>query len=426
MEKTNLAFAILAIAMLTFGLFGVVSAKENGVSGKVVKLSENSGSGNSEDSARLADVSDDDSDDDSAMREDDDSDDDDDRAVQQPTEQKPIVGRAIYSYVEVFVEPEKQYSENGKARYEITIKDYHKLPDCVYDDVSPCSVLPEPIEYKLSFNSNHGMQGEFEEDKIILTPGGKKTTVLYVQTDNRGANVFEVTASGRDAKSTSRGLLIVGLDEPRPEPTSFFDGKGFALESKDGESAGYLAELHLINNEGLEGKMRVGEGNFRALGTLNDDKIELKLISVNSGKGGDETTEGTFVGEVDKFREFTLVRGTLKFDEKEYEVTLMDNRNSAIKVVDSSDDEAFETKVDEAIVIQDSDLTESVIVSATEIVDDKFLGIFPTGKSVKVKVTEGDKTYEYKFKENSENKVGSRTFRVGEISGESATISVVD
>jgi|SRR3989344_2018389 len=209
-----------------------------------------------------------------------------------------------------------------------------------------------------------------------------------------------------------------------PEPTSYFNGMGFAL-SED-ETDGYLVRLHLIKNDNLEGKMSIDNENFRVSGRTG---IEGKEIELTLSRVDNKAIYGKFSGEIDNFKTFSIIRGTLDFfDGRKSKVTLISERESVFNVIEQSgSNQPIETKLGEITVVEGKQTTnteeakQEIIIKATEVKDEKILWIFPTGnKILEAEITTSDgKTYQKSFKANSNNEVEGYKVAVGDLEDKS-------
>ena len=396
MEKTNLAFAILAIVLLTFSTIGMVSSKENSLDlNEAVKLSENSGGTSSSGGGYNSSSS---------------------GATTSYGE--------IKEYIRVSINPEKQQSDDGRAKYKVILSDLHKIgqPPCVNDPVMPCFWKPQSFKYKLYFSSSDkNLLGEFEQSEVNLNAGESITISLDVQAENKGTNLFEVSAVGDEGKDSARGLLIYGNGDYIITNASvqYFNGKGFALN--EDESMGHLVKLHLIKNgknEVLDGKMFIGGKNFRVSGSvMQDGEIRLSL-----SRDSDKALYGSLKGKVDNFKTFSVLRGTLDYRGSMFKVTLIEEKESDFKVIEPSATVAqqVETKVGEITVIKEGqtgsieEAKQEIIIRPTKVKNEKILWVFPTGnKILEAEVTKEGRTYTENFKENSETEIQGYTVKVG-------------
>lgn len=347
------------------------------------------------------------------------------------------------SLVSVSVNPEKQSSKDGKGSYEVTIKDMHKMPDCVNDEVAPCSIAM--YSYKLYFESKYGtdgekkkiLEGELEETEIELAPGEEKIVPLYVQTEFKGTHFFSITAEGSDTKNTARGLFIYDGEEEYPSPASYFEGEGFAIN----ENQGFLVELNILNKDGtITGKANFENEPHKLSGTIKDNVITFKISSPN----GEQT--GNFEGTVTKYNDFLLLQGDLVLGTDALEVWKLTATSKLKRVfveiepteTSSGKVEEFQsTSINEIIAVQpqatgqgsisevQSDKVEGTTefyVKPTEIKEKKYFWIIPSGKQVLVVDVYGKdgQVTKKEIQEYGSTKVNDYSISVGSLENENS------
>ena len=319
------------------------------------------------------------------------------------------------------------------------MKDLHKLklPDCDSEAVACTqnSQVLQSYEYKLSFYSKHGLQGEFEEDEILLTPGESKTVALYVQAEKKGAKIFEVTVKGEDSFASAKGLLVYGEDGYE-EPTAYFVGEGFAFNSDS--SRGKLLHLVVLKTEEktypqeIRGKMSFGEKVFQLKGTLANDEMKFRLYEVNDVG----VSIGEFEGDIEKYEDFLYLEGKLNFEiftspDDEWYINAISKRQSVFKpvIIDEGGIQVTETVGEgEIIAITETSEEETTSEGKREIyispgeVRKEFFGYendYIGNKILKIEVTNEDGvTTTTKLRENSETKVGDYRVSVGSFATE--------
>jgi hypothetical protein len=217
--------------------------------------------------------------------------------------------------VEIIVSPEKQTSETGQATYKIVVRDNHEMPEC--PDTAACA-LPM-YKYELAFNSET-TSGSFSESSFELGAGQSKTLKLNVIADQKGSNYFKVTAFGKGALDSARGLLVVGEREYTPEPTAYFIGSGFTLN--EDESIGYLVSLNTIKKgEDISGRFNMAGRNFKLEGTSSNSDLVFNFVSP------DGDTEGAFKGQVETYSDFLLLKGIVQINGKTFDLTAISKRH---------------------------------------------------------------------------------------------------
>jgi hypothetical protein len=321
------------------------------------------------------------------------------------------------NFVKLYIEPSIKRTEDGRERFQVTVKDVHgsKIPACDTDSQICAQIARSIYSYKLSFHSSQDLEGKFEEEAFDLAQGESKTTSLYVQADKKGKYVFEVTVRGSDSKAEARGLLIfVDGDKPKPEPASYFIGQGFALNEDN--SRGQLVELKILKkDEEIEGKMQFGQRNFRIEGKSSEGEVEFSLYDVNG-----RNSIGQFEGEMERFDEFLLLDGEIDFEifsspNQKWELTAFSKRKGQLKdIKPTSEDQIIETSVEEVLTISEEEAEEAeILITPKEIRQKKFLRIFPTGKKIlEVEVTDNSRTYKTTFDPFEEKQIGKYTVKV--------------
>jgi hypothetical protein len=335
------------------------------------------------------------------------------------------------SYVKMYIDPEKIVSKDGREKYNLDVKDAHvyAIPACVNDPVAPCMVAMPTYNYKLYFYSQQGLQGSFEQEEFTLGPGEEKIIPLYVQADKKGANVFEVTVVGDEAKASAKGLLVYGDETQPPQQAIYFFGEGYAL-SEDG-SQGRLVDFKILSNEGaLQGKMTFGGTYYQIKGTASNADVRFNVMSSQ----GVDSFEGAFEGKIQKFDEFYLLTGDLTMGKETWkvsaiskkEVVFIDAGNVAVesKPVTETVSEGQIMAVGtsrpiEGTTTAGNEVANKEIYVAPQAVTKEFFGIENPyfGKNIlKVEVTDsaGNKAYA-SVAENDKTKVGNYEVGVGSL-----------
>ena len=352
-----------------------------------------------------------------------------DTVVETDTHQAPGTesgggGKGVSAKVAVSISPKRQFAEKGETvSYEVTIEDLHLRPTCRDAEKIRC---PGPsYEYKLSFESEEGTVGEFEQEKITLEPQEKKTIKLSVTSESRGANVFLVTATSSDGETRAgaKGVLVI-VREATPEPQrAFFIGDGFAL-SED-EETGILVNIKLLNKAGdIKGKLGIAKRTFDIKGALSDEEVTLDLSLV-----GGKDIEGTFKGTIKKYKTFLLLEGKLAIEDlPTYDLTATSKKEGAIR--DIGKEEVLSTKIKEIVAVEGSIETESggtssevskddFYIRPMKIKEEKILWIFPTGKKIlEVEVIKEGKVSKEEIKENTKKKIEGYNIEVGSLEDE--------
>lgn len=335
-------------------------------------------------------------------------------------------------FVKVYVYPEKQVSDNGKATYEVVVKDLHPLT-CKEDDEISCLGF-KTYKYVLSFESKDSI-GSFSETEFEIQEGTKKSVELIVQTENKGVHPFIVVVNGDDAKDYVKGVLVYGEKSIPTEPAVYFIGGGFVLN--EDESEGKIVELKILKREGvLDGKLWFEAKPFKIEGKITEENVIVFDILVVSTK----EKVGSFSGNVKNFKNFLLLRGDLQApNDKSYGLTAMGKRKNIFKVIDvesEDEEESSETiAVDETVTVTKETSSESLSGEDTEsalekskedlyirpikVKKEKFLWIFPSGKKVvEVEIIKGDKVIKKVIKEKTEVKVEGYNVGVGSLDDE--------
>ena len=333
-----------------------------------------------------------------------------------PTESTKL---KVIENVKVYLSPEKQKSVDGPASYEVTIT----------------NAYPYSLTLKLGLRSEQGLKAQFSESEITLSQGEKKSVKLSLQAPDKGTYVFQVVASSeRQEEAYANGLLIVGETPEYSQVEQYFNGEGFAID----ETTGFLVRMHLKKDDSnlnkvkgaITGKFTARNQPYKVQGivfetALGENKISATLFTPN------EEERGHIEGTLKNYGEFALFQGTLVLDGNDYQLTLTSKQNAFVETEISKDSKTSSsqiettTEIDKVISVKKrpSETKEGKIVAEskiyilpTEITDDKFLGIIPTGKkSVVVEIIEGEQVVKKKIKEYGNTKVGDYEISVGSL-----------
>lgn len=362
---------------------------------------------------------------------------------------------SAYGLVEL--SPEKQFSDTGNATYKVVVRDLHSLPSTSNNiQVSTARAYT----YKLSFSSAQGLSGEFENDEITLGVGETRVVLLKVFTNSETTEstkdktkIFSVFVTGEDAKEKVNGILVLGKGNEQPAPSgtsnkplepsgnSFFVGEGIAINGDS--SNGKIIDLRILGKDKeIQGKMAFGGEVLRLKGTASNDIIQFNLYKTND----DSVSIGEFNGNVEKYEELLLIKGTLKFQfeiftnpNNIWDVIAFSKRQSVFKPVEISEssNQATETVSKDNVI----SVTETKEAETTETAEPKEFYITPKGvekrlfgfipnkywgeKVLEVEVTDKEgKTTTTAVKENSETQIGDYKVGVGSLESENYEISV--
>ncbi len=298
------------------------------------------------------------------------------------------------SYVEVVISPEKQYTKDGFATYDVIIYDHHTYTAiqyaCIPTAGQPCPIVETPrYNYNLYFYSEQNINGEFENSVVTVPANSKVAVKLKVQTKYKGTNIFEVTAKGTESKDSSKGILTYGL-EPPTEPASYFNGQGFALSAE--KKAGALVDLHLLKNgESIQGKFNLENTNYKVKGTQSNNLVKLEIYSV---EGKEEIA--TFLGTMSEFDTFLLLQGNvypIKSDKiGSWHITAFSKKEKSFVVVEAepmiNEPTTKNIQVGEIISVPTEKISEqtgeskNIYIQSKEVIKERFFGIFPTGRNL--------------------------------------------
>ncbi len=295
--------------------------------------------------------------------------------------------------VSVVINPEKQYSKEGYATYEVIIYDNHKdYSVCVPGNGKVCAY--PAYTYNLYFNSEQNMNGEFDNNQITISAGGKSVVNLKVYTKDKGTNIFSVTAKGEDSKSSAKGILVYGEETPS-EPSSYFNGQGFALSAE--KKAGALVDIHFIKDgETLSGKFNLENTNYKIDGSQSGSLINFKIYSADNAQ-----EVAKFVGAISEFETFLLLQGNLissgsssigtwyltAFSQKDKSFVVVEN-NEVVSQPTTKNIQVNEIVSLPSVQVSETEEEKQIYVQPVEVKSKKFLGIFPTGqKELIAKVT---------------------------------------
>ncbi|MFH1289844.1 MAG: hypothetical protein ABIH92_00375 [Nanoarchaeota archaeon] len=337
------------------------------------------------------------------------------------------------------IDPEKQYSESGLARYKVTVKDLHKPTTSLCPEGRICAsntvARDHEYKYELYFESKQEVSGKFETgETLYLQPGEEKTVTLVVEAEEDGSYVFVVTARNTEHKENRKGLLVMGDYEP-PTPTlSFFEGEGFAI-NEDG-SEGKLTQLHVLKNEDeIRGKIKFDKTTYALKGTVFNEDFYFSLYETNDG--GFTVSVGEFHGEIKNFDDFFLLEGELTFETAPYYgnvwtlTAFAKAKKVFIETTETSDSPVVETISSEDVVairkIQtanaDKEIAEEIYVLPKKIERKRILGIIPNPwgeKVLRVEVVEEDKVREKVIEAFGKEKIGSVEVEIGSLDNEEA------
>ena len=330
--------------------------------------------------------------------------------------------------IKLSLEPQKQYTQNGNAVYELELTDFHsEETDAVYI-------------YGLQVGSSSDFEARFYESaaalaesaapvsSISLRAGETKTLYLNVKVSETGTHIFNVFAYSdlnigeiprpiKQYSSGTPGMLIYSVDELSQDgsETSFFSGDGFAIQQDDA-AQGELVSLHILkNDDAITGKMKFGETSYKIDGTIAGSKI-IGTFSLPEG-----TKKGEFDWEYKTYNNLILLTGTINFADEDvmYDLTAFAKREDIVfrKIYPSvSEINPVENiKLDEVIQIQQFDETttasspaqtadNSVYIRPIKVYRNKLFGVLtvPFAKNkVKFEIVEGGKITEKTMSENS-------------------------
>lgn len=206
--------------------------------------------------------------------------------------------------VKLELEPQKQYTRNGKAVYTITITDLHN------------SNIDQAFTYEISFTSSQQIQGEFSENaltssniqssisEISLSAGQTKTISLRVKSSQYGTNVFSVTAKSKEESAIwdqAKGILIYSElkaeqskseqielpDTAAQETIPLFIGEGYAIGSNTPAETAEKVSFSLMQTSGnVKGKMQLGANTYRLEGALRGNELNGNIYSANGPLAG--------------------------------------------------------------------------------------------------------------------------------------------
>ena len=303
-----------------------------------------------------------------------------------PSEPEPLEPK---SYVNVVISPEKQYTKDGFATYDVIIYDAHPF-GCKSTAGESCPAFTPMYSYNLYFSSEQNINGEFENSYVTIPAGSKKVVTLKVQTKYKGTNIFGVTAKSTESKSSAKGILIYG-EQPPTEPTSYFNGQGFALSAE--KKAGALIDIHLLKDgESIKGKFNLENTNYKVQGSQSNGLIKLKIFSTDS------TEEiATLLGTISEFDTFLLLQGNI-FPVKNsgkignWYLTSFSKKEKAFVVVEDkeiiNEPTTKNIQVGEIISVPTEKISEQtgeakkIFIQSKEVINEKFLLFFPTGKKL--------------------------------------------
>lgn len=297
----------------------------------------------------------------------------------------------LENFQRVRISPQKQFTSEGNASYEVTIKDFHTdgevcttVPDSANnstnnstnssDTNSTGTVVCEAVSYTYSLEfeaKTGGVSGVFETSEITLEAGASETVVLNVEAQDVGVHKFKVISVGNDSEAKAKGVLFFIKEADHIfEDTSFFIGKGF-MTSED-ESSGFLVDLKILNKNGiLSGKAKIGKTNYKLDGkilpsnagndTSNNEtqnnstlvneselinnsrvvEIEFDLISPRT-----KEVVGSFSGDVKTFTSFLLLRGFLEdfesFEGVTWKITATSRHEKSIREIYLDEDDGLQ------------------------------------------------------------------------------------
>jgi len=330
-------------------------------------------------------------------------------------------------YTQIEISPEEQTSETGKATYKIIVTDKHPVMTCV-------DCQQEEYKYELKFESEHDIEGIFDQDSFLLESGESTTILLEVESDQEGTNIFVVSLEGEETYDAVKGLLIFGEETERdfPGSTSYFGGTGFLIN--EDKTQGFLTSIHLLRDKKdsvepttLEGKMKIGQTNFILEGTLMDQQIELEIYTLK------KEYVGKFTGEIKKFERFLLLEATMNFEDETWDLSVISHKRRifrpSIELSEHGPVEIEDVKINEIATVSKKKLirsgeseTEEVYFRPKEI-KRKLFGItnpYWGKKYIEVEVVEGDKIETIKIEEFSKEQVGELEIEVGSLQDEEA------
>ncbi|MFH1802225.1 MAG: hypothetical protein ABH864_02115 [archaeon] len=343
--------------------------------------------------------------------------------------------------VRLDLQPEKKFTETGTSEFEVIV--YRPLETPCYSNTECASIYKEQ-EYELSFVSEQeSLRGKFvKSSSILLKPGEKKSMPLEVTAEEKGTYVFKVYAKTQDYETSARGLLVYGKEPTIPSTPSYLEGEGFAINEDQSESA--LVYLHLLgDNEEIRGKMAFGKESYALKGSVSEDRTEVYFSVYNPEDGGFYESIGEFNGEIQRFDNFAVLRGSIEFETLSYPnqywtLTVIGKENSIFEkeIIVAQSDGAPVTRTinkEEVVTIRQGHSTEAgttaeaeakeVYIVPEKIEKKKILGIIPNPwgeKILKVKLIEGDTITEERVKEFGTNKIGDYQVSVGSLENEDA------
>lgn len=330
------------------------------------------------------------------------------------------------------VRPSRQITVDGSATYKIYFKDTHEA--CT-DQVCPTVYPGFRYNYELSFEAEDGTTGVFDEDEFTIGAGKNFTTILSVNTKNKGANNFVVHIKGvdHDYKAKTSAVIIYFPGTPIQD-TSFFVGKGFILD--EDETQGHLVDLTILRKDNtLSGKATIGQRTYRIDGEVYHgtrteqidcesyrhstcpEECERKCVpsvcsdnmctadcegegSCYSAGGGEtvrisdtlvrfdliylgiserpEMVVGSFEGYVKQLSNFKLLKGDLEdFNGKDWSLTAFGKERYMITPADSAGGSGVRggpatVRIDDVLVVEEEIATESGATSVTTGVSEEF------------------------------------------------------
>lgn len=203
-------------------------------------------------------------------------------------------------------------------------------------------------------------------------------------------------------------------DGPTLADSSYFKGQGFALNSD--ESVGKIVKLMILISETgpLSGTFTIDGISYELEAYLSATGSKTNLDFIIFTKDSEKI--GEFSGEIKNFKDFLLLRGKLKFKNKEYTLTAASSKETGIKIKDiaiaENAREEITTNMEERVTLRKIGEAETgaiaveeneVSVKPIKITKKKIFGIIPNpwgrnvleievvgeGKTIRKTITEG-------------------------------------
>ena len=320
------------------------------------------------------------------------------------------------SLIELKLSPNvQQADENGVAIYRISITDKHdqvltESEDSTYEyTLTGMSGNDNVVQFSFEWGSTVTLEaGEtiIKEFKAEVSEEGTHKIVIRVETEGTSAMTSGVIIFGTGNQG-SLHVNPIGIPGTPINNAPLFQGQGFAL-SED-ESQGYRIDLALLKADANEitGKMTIGNSVFKIRGTFDeqvggsDANIEFEFMSIENGE-----TAGRFLGTIEKFGEFAILRGTLRnYKGKDWDLTVMSHSRRVIPMqMIGPTVNSQQTSIEDVLEIssENENLEENnFFAKPIKIHERKFLGFIPTGKKdIELEIVQGNDTFKKKIHEN--------------------------